>query len=535
MRKALVLAAALGALVAAPTAAAGTVSGVTVAKDAKRKAVIVVSGRSVRTFRTRTGFARVPVGRRITARVTKRTDGTYTAAKVRVGGRAKRVRFGAVVVRHDRALRRLILSAGGSVFAIRIGSGGRSTASVGSGGLQPGDRVQVSASISAAATWSGSAHETGRAKLVELEGIFLERKGDGFDVAIVARGLVHVEVPEGAVLPNFEPGDQISLLVLIGKDGSFTYIRGVDEGEQQKPKPERPKEGFETNGVLAEKNPYAVTVRSEADQKVQCAVPAGMDLSIFRVGERVKLRCVSRENRDVLVKIQSSYGWVKADGTGELSVYGALTKGTGTVSVRREDGMSMTCSVPQGVDLSAFRTGEAVKLWCRLGADGFVFGAMYSENASLDSDGVLELHASGLLQARSGVPISVRKADGTLFSCNAPDDFQLSYFTVGQRVTISCRVDGEARLLLRMESERYTVGADGSVEVYLQGSLTAKTETSVTVTAADGASVSCTMPSGTDLSAFPVGTTVKLHCHKLGGEFQLEYLKSEHAAVEIER
>jgi hypothetical protein len=346
---------------------------------------------------------------------------------------------------------------------------------------------------------------------------------------------VHVEVPEGAVLPDFEPGDQISLLVLIGKDGSFTYIRGVDEAEQPKPKPERPKEGFETNGVLAEKNPYAVSVRSEADQRVQCAVPAGMDLSIFRVGERVKIRCVSRENRDVLVKIQSNYGWVKADGTGELSVYGALTKGTGTVSVRREDGMSMSCSVPQGVNLSYFRTGEAVKLWCRLGADGFVFGAMYSENASLDSDGVLELHASGMLQARSGVPISVRKADGTLFSCSAPEDFQLSYFTVGQRVTISCRVGGDARLLLRMESERYTVGADGSVEVYLQGALTAKTETSVTVTATDGTAVSCTMPSGTDLSAFPVGTSVKLHCHKVGGEFQLEYLKSEHAVVEIER
>jgi hypothetical protein len=57
----------------------------------------------------------------------------------------------------------------------------------------------------------------------------------------------------------------------------------------------------------------------------------------------------------------------------------------------------------------------------------------------------------------------------------------------------------------------------------------------VTVTPTDGTAVSCTMPSGTDLSAFPVGTTVKLHCHKLGGEFRLEYLKSEHAVVEIER
>lgn len=386
------MAAALAALVAAPTAAAGSFSGVTVAKDAKRKAVVVVSGRSVRTVRVGAGFARVRVGQRVVVSASRLEDGTYKAAGLRPAGRAQRVQFGAVVVRHDRALRRLILSAGGSVFAVGVGAGGRSTASVGGEGLQAGDRVEVSAKLSAAATWKGDAKETGRAKLVQLEGIFLEKKGDGFDLAVVERGLVHVDVPEGAVLPNFEPGDQISMVVLIGRDGSFTYIRGTEEGERPKPPAkEHPKEGFEAAGVLAEKDPYSVTVRTEGDKKVQCSVPSGMDLSIFRVGERVKIRCVSRENRDVLVKIYSNYGWVRADGTGELSVYGALSKGNGTVAVRREDGMSMSCSVPSGINLSYFRAGEAVKLYCRLGADGFVFGAMYSENASLDSDGVLEL------------------------------------------------------------------------------------------------------------------------------------------------
>jgi hypothetical protein len=43
------------------------------------------------------------------------------------------------------------------------------------------------------------------------------------------------------------------------------------------------------------------------------------------------------------------------------------------------------------------------------------------------------------------------------------------------------------------------------------------------------------VPAGTDLSAFAVGTAVKMQCHKLGGEFRLGYLKSEHAVVEIER
>lgn len=529
------MAAAAAALVAAPTAAAASFTGVTVAKDAKRKAVVVVSGRSVRTVRAGALFAGVRVGQRLVVRGSRGADGTYSAAALRPAGRARHVRFGAVVVRHDRALRRLILSAGGSVFAVRAGSGGRASASSGGGGLQAGARVDVVAKLTAAATWSGDVRETGHAKLVELEGIFLEAKGDGFDLAVVARGLVHVEVPEGAVLPNFEPGDQVRMLVLIGRDGSFTYIRGAEEGERPKPRPEHPKEGLEAQGVLAEKDAYSVTVRTETDGRVQCAVPAGMDLSIFRVGERVKVRCVSRENRDVLVKIQSNYGWVKADGTGEISVYGALTKSNGSVAVRREDGMSMSCAVPAGVNLSYFANGEAVKLYCRLGADGFVFGAMYSENASLDSDGVLQLHASGLLQARTGVPVSVRRSDGSLFSCNAPADFQLGYFAVGERVRLTCRVDGETITLLTATSERYSVGADGSVEVTLYGTLTAKTDTSLDVSASNGTVVSCAVPTGTNLSAFPLGASVKMHCHRISGEFRLEYLKSEHAVIEIGR
>jgi hypothetical protein len=536
MRRGMLFAVAAAALVAAPAAAAGSFGGVAVAKDVKRKSVVVVSGRSVRTVRVGAGYARVRIGQRVLVRASRRADGTYQASALRPVGRAQRIRFGAVVVKNDRTLRRLILSAGGSVFAVRSGTGGGTFAAAGGAGLAAGDRVEVAAKLTAAATWSADAKETGRAKLVELEGIFLARKGDGFDLAVVARGLVHVDVPEGAVLPNFEPGDQVRMLVLIARDGSFTYIRGTDEGERPHPKkPDHPKEGTEAQGVLAEKDPYSVTVRTQDDRRVQCAVPAGMDLSIFRVGERVKIRCVSRENREVLVKIQSNYGWVKADGSGELSVHGALAKGNGTVSVRREDGMSMSCLVPGGVDLGVFRNGEAVKLYCRLGADGFVFGALYSETASLDSDGVLRLHASGLLQERTGAPIAVRRADGSVFACNAPPDFQLSYFAVGGRVKMTCRVDGGVNTLLSVESERYSVGADGSVEVSVHGSVSATTATTVSVTAADGAVVSCSVPTGTDLSKFPVGASVKMHCHRIAGEFRLAYLKSDQAVIEIER
>ena len=531
MRRALFLATAVAAIVAAPNAAAASFTGVAVAKDSKRKAAVVITAGTARTVRLAGRFAHVRLGQRVAVTASRRPDGTFDAQRVKAVGRAKRARFGAVVVKQDRAQRRVILSAGGSVFAVGQ-RGGRAFASVSAGALAPGDRVVVSIGLSAAATWSTGMQETGRSKLVALEGIFLETKGDGFDIAVVERGAVHVEVPEGAVLPDFKAGDQVNMVVLIGRDGSFTFIRGNDESEKRPEKPHH-KEGIEAHGVLAEKAPYAIAVRTEGDTKVECAVPSGMDLSLFRVGERVKIHCVSRENRDVLVKIHSNYGWVKADGTGELSVHGALTKGSGSISVRREDGMSVSCSVPNGVDLSPFRSGERVKVYCHLGEGGFVFGSISSDLASLDEDGVLQVHASGLLQARSGAPVTVRRPDGSMFSCNAPADFDLSYFAVGESVSPTCRVDGGVNSLLKARSERYEVGADGSVEVYLYGTVDAKTDTSVTVRGSDNHLVTCSVPAGTNLSAFGVGTTVKMHCQKLGGEFRLEYLKSESAVIEI--
>ena len=84
-----------------------------------------------------------------------------------------------------------------------------------------------------------------------------------------------------------------------------------------------------------------------------------------------------------------------------------------------------------------------------------------------------------------------------------------------------------------MRSERYTVGADGSVELFSYGTLTATSDNSLTVTASDASTFTCTFPAGLDLSNFPVGTQVKLHCQLLGGAFRLAYMKSESAVVEV--
>jgi Domain of unknown function (DUF5666) len=531
MKRAIVLVAAL--LVTAAlcgTADAARWNGVVVAKDAKRKAVVTVSRGSVRTVRTPNKFRRLRVGQRVAVNARRLSDGTYAAATVRGQGRVSRVRFRGVVVRRDRRAGRLILSAGKSVFAARMTARSLSAATP-DRGLQPGDKVAVGGDVADGKLEADEVDEIGHADLLELEGIFLYATKDGFAIAVVQRGLVEIVVPDGLIVPPFKAGDQVALLVRVGDDGTFTFRKGRhDVGDYGKHKDES---RFEAEGVLAGKSALSVSVRGEKGA-LQCAIPAGLDLSFFRIGERAKLQCVSRDGDLVMTKLKTENGYVAGDGSGELHQYGVLTSKSATsVGVRREDTTLVTCSLSHALDLSLFRLGEKVKMRCRLEAGKWVFASLHGEGASIDEDGTIELYVHGAFQGRSGDTVAVRRADGSDFSCTAPAALDLSYFAAGEKVELRCRLDGAARTLLAIRSERFTVEADGSVELYAHGSLTAKGETSLTVTAADGQAFTCSFAAGLDLSKFALGTQVRLNCHKVAADFRLRYMKSETAVVEV--
>src|SRR5919108_5671210 len=82
-----------------------------------------VSRGTARTIRLVGGFSQVCLGQRLAITAALRTDGTYDARRIRRLGRTTRARFAAVVVKLER--RRVIVSAGGSVFAAGRRSGGR--------------------------------------------------------------------------------------------------------------------------------------------------------------------------------------------------------------------------------------------------------------------------------------------------------------------------------------------------------------------------------------------------------------------------
>jgi hypothetical protein len=55
------------------------------------------------------------------------------------------------------------------------------------------------------------------------------------------------------------------------------------------------------------------------------------------------------------------------------------------------------------------------------------------------------------------------------------------------------------------------------------------------VTAEDSSTFTCAFPAGLDLSAFPLGAHVKVHCQRIAGVWQMNYMKSETAVVEVKR
>ncbi len=512
------------------TATAATFKGVVVAKDAKRKALVTSTARGIRTVRAKGQFARIKIGQRVVVNARPMADGTFAARKLRPVGKTKRVRFKAVVVRSASA--RLIVSGGSSVFALRMR--GLKTRSVGNEDeLSPGDKVDVDADVDDGQleAGSGDVDEIGHASVLELEGIFLNTTKDGFALAVVHRGLVNVAVPDGMLVPPFKAGDQIEVLVKVGEDGSFTFMKGrSDERDYGKHKD---KGEYRAEGVLVGKSPLSVSVRGEKGT-LACAIPAGLDMSSFRLGEKAKLICVSRDGDLVMIRLKTDNGYLSGDGSGELGTHGVLTaKSNASISVRREDTTLTTCAFRAAVDMSLFRLGEKVKMHCNLEAGKWMFGSLHGESASIDEHGVIEQYVYGALQARTGAEVVVRRSDGTMFGCNAPADLNLSYFRANEQVKLRCRLDGGARTLLSVNGERYSVGADGSAELYVYGSLTGNTGSSLTVTAEDSTTHTCTYPAGLDLASFPLGAHVKMHCHLVAGAFQLEYMKSDSAVVEV--
>ncbi|MFL5939004.1 MAG: hypothetical protein ACJ75Q_01705, partial [Gaiellaceae bacterium] len=212
MKKVLVLAAAgLAAItVALPaTAAAAKFQGVVLTKKPARHAIVTASRNGVvRTTRVRGSLARFRAGRIVAVQAAELPDGTYAASNIKLRGKTRLTRLrGSVVAASPK---NLVLSAGMSVLALVF----RGSASA----LHPGDAVVVGASVSGAVlkTSPNRVHKVGHDGTLEVEGIYLATGDDGtIELAVEHRGRVFVHVPSDMVVPEFQAGDEIALIVRV--------------------------------------------------------------------------------------------------------------------------------------------------------------------------------------------------------------------------------------------------------------------------------------------------------------------------------
>ena len=520
----LLAAAAVAALAFALPATAGTNAfrGVVIAKDAHRKSIVTASKNGVvRTIRARGAFKRVRVGRRVAVRGAALPDGTFAAAKIRLLGKARHAHFRATVVAKRGA--KLIVSAGRSVFAIRVRSGAKTGASEGAGGLKPGDEVDVDSDVDGGGLEADDddVDVVGHSDQLVLEGIYLATADDGtIELAVVHRGRVFVKVPEDVVVPDFSTGDEIALVVTVDAEGNFTLVKaenedaddnGDDDGDDVDI--DGPKAEFAVVGVLASLDDGYVIVKVEEHHPVRCSIPDGFDLSAFAVGDRVLMACKYKDGEPVLIGLRKKHSETDYfEGVGKIT---NLDDGSITVTGDR----SGTCAVPDEFDLSDYAVGDLVVIWCKKVEGVWTLKAIKHKPTEAEY-----VYGAGTITDLTDDSITVQGEHE--LTCTIPADFDLGGHAVGDKVGMYCvKVDG-VWTLKGLKSLDPPPPPD---YLYDTGSITALGDGKITVQG-DGEPVTCAVPDGANLSAFAVGDHVTMKCVHTDAGLKLYRLESETAS-----
>lgn len=307
MRRMLVLlAAAAGLAVAASPASAAAWKGVVIAKDTGRNAVVTASaGGVVRTARSPKARS-LRIGQRLAVSGTNLADGTYKAVSIRITGRAKSARVKAVVVRYQRAQKRLLVSAGGSTFALPRRKGARALASASEEVPKPGDQIVATVSVASGTLQATNVSTVGHLGTLEVEGILTKIDVGSVELVVAKAGFVTIALSAGFALPaGLKAFDEVKLIVAVGTDGKLTAIAiqgdeaedrdddGVDFDEDE--------HELEIEGTISALSDTSITVTpGSAASVVTCAL--GKPLTGFAVGDHVKLECAAAAGSTLTLK-----------------------------------------------------------------------------------------------------------------------------------------------------------------------------------------------------------------------------------------
>jgi hypothetical protein len=302
MKRTLFLVAATAAVLALP-ATGSAFSGVAVAKDHARHSVVVAAkGGVVRTVRAPGRLGSIRLGHRVVYSARRLSDGTFRATAIHATGLARRAVLRGILVRNQPRLHRVLITAGGTVLAVRAPARGFAS----NRGPRAGDRVEVRVRIRDNRLIATSITTVGHSGTLELEGIFLSATAGTLRLAVELRGEVFVAIPAGFQLPQLRPGDEIELIVSVDAAGAFALVsvqRDDDEDDDD--------EGIEDDngrvrvrGALTQLGGGTVTVQAHGASPVTCAVPNGVDLSGFKLHDRVEMRCARVDGTLTLTRLR---------------------------------------------------------------------------------------------------------------------------------------------------------------------------------------------------------------------------------------
>jgi len=178
---------------------------------------------------------------------------------------------------------------------------------------------------------------------VELRGSTLHRHGNGSRV--LSRGVI-----------------------LVRSDTHAGDVRQLDDDE------------IEVKGTLTSLFPLTVVANG---RPFMCAVPPGVSLAGFHVGDFVEMTCDLVRGTFVLRELELEDDEVEIDDD-EIEVKGTLT----SLSPLRvtAHGRVFTCAVPVGVSLAGFHVGDFVEMTCDLVGGTFVLRELELEDDDLDED-----------------------------------------------------------------------------------------------------------------------------------------------------
>ena len=201
----------------------------------------------------------------------------------------------AVVVRWQKAQKRLLVTAGGSTFALSR-KATRALASSSEHGLRAGDQITATVNLTTATPVATSVSTVGRLGVLEVEGILTKIEAGSIELIVAKTGFVTLAPPPGFVLPaGLAQFDEVKAHVAVGTDGKLTLlsIQSDDENDRDDDGVDVDEDHgeLEVTGKITALSPTSITVTPGSSSPVTCALTT--TLTGFALDDRVEMKCVA--------------------------------------------------------------------------------------------------------------------------------------------------------------------------------------------------------------------------------------------------